>query len=86
MKTTLLVFAEFCHVAWGSLPWPTLTNYGRAVSAYWWVLLAGMAVLFVDGLKWKRCPPTGGSYWRAWPCCLLTGSSGKGGNPKFQCG
>jgi hypothetical protein len=53
MKTTLLVFAEFCHVAWGSFPWPTLTNYGRAVSAYWWVLLAGMAVLFVDGLKWK---------------------------------
>jgi hypothetical protein len=53
MKTTLLVFAEFCHVAWGSLPWPTLTNYGHAVSAYWWVLLAGMGVLFVDRLKWR---------------------------------
>jgi hypothetical protein len=46
MKTTLLVFAESRHVAWASFPWPTLTNCGRAVSAYWWVLPAGMAVLF----------------------------------------
>lgn len=53
MKTTLLALAEFSGVAWGSHQWPTLTDYGRALSAYWWAILVGMAVLFVDVLKWR---------------------------------
>jgi len=53
MKATLLAFAEFSSVAWALHPWPTLTDYGHAVSAYWWAILAGMAVLFVDVLKWR---------------------------------
>jgi hypothetical protein len=45
MKAALLAFAESSSVAWGSHPRPTLTNYGHALSTYWWVILAGMAVL-----------------------------------------
>jgi hypothetical protein len=52
MKIALLALAEFPNVAWGS-PWATLTNYGRALSAYWWLILAGMAVLSVDVLKFR---------------------------------
>ena len=53
MKTALLALAEFPGVALGLHPWLTLTDYGHAVSAYWWVILAGIAVLFVDTLKWR---------------------------------
>src|ERR1035438_10441485 len=53
MNIALLALAEFLNAAWGSHPWLTLTDYGHAVSAYWWVILAGIAVLFVDTLKWR---------------------------------
>lgn len=53
MNAAVLAFAEFSSVAWGSHPWLTLTDYGRVLSAYWWAILAGMAVLFVDALKWR---------------------------------
>jgi hypothetical protein len=53
MKVPILAFVEFSSVVWGSHSWATLTGYGHAVSAYWWAILAGMAVLFVDVLKWR---------------------------------
>ena len=53
MKTALLALAEFPGVALGLHPWLTLTDYRHAVSAYWWVILAGIAVLFVDTPKWR---------------------------------
>jgi hypothetical protein len=53
MKTPVLAFAEFSSFTWGSHSWLTLTEYGRAMSAYGWVILAGIAVLFVDTLMWR---------------------------------
>ncbi len=53
MKAAVLAFAKFSSVAWGSHQWPMLTDYGHALFAYWWAILAGIAVPFVDVLKWR---------------------------------
>ena len=52
-KIALLALADFSSAAWSSHPWPTLTDYGRALLVYWWAILAGVAVLSVDALKWR---------------------------------
>ncbi len=53
MKVAFLALAGFSGVAWGSRPWPMLTDYGHAVFAYWWAILAGVAVLSLDVRKWR---------------------------------
>jgi hypothetical protein len=53
MNTALPAFSQFSSAAWGSHRWPTLADYGRAMSAYWWAILASIAVLSVDALRWR---------------------------------
>jgi len=53
MKIALLAFVGFSGVAWRSHPWPTVFDYGRALSAYWWAIVLGIVMLLVDVLKWR---------------------------------